>query len=115
MILLLIKKINMSKNQITKEQVLEKLKKVIDPELNINIVDLGLIYDVAIDQKTGRVKITMTLTTPGCPLSMFFEEWIQKAVKKTKGVKDVKINLVWEPAWEPEKMTDSAKEQLGML
>lgn len=104
---------------ITRKQILEQLKTVIDPELNINIVDLGLIYKVDINHSASsgqvNVKITMTLTTPGCPLSMFFEEWIQKAVKKIKGVKDVKINLVWEPAWEPEKMTDSAREQVGIL
>lgn len=105
----------MSKNQITKERVLEQLKTVIDPELNINIVDLGLIYDVNVSQKLGKVIIKMTLTTPGCPLSMFFEEWIQKAVKKIKGVKDVKINLVWEPAWDPEKISDEGKEKLGIL
>lgn len=100
---------------ITKEAVFKKLKTVIDPELNVNIVDLGLIYNVAIDQKTGRVKITMTLTTPGCPLSMVFEELITEAVKKVANVKKVIINLVWEPAWEPERMTDSAEESLGLL
>ncbi|MBI2036397.1 metal-sulfur cluster assembly factor [Candidatus Microgenomates bacterium] len=100
---------------ITKEQVLEELKKVIDPELNVNIVDLGLIYDVDISEKSGRVDITMTLTTPGCPLSMVFEEWVPAAVKNIEGVKDVKINLVWEPAWEPDKMSDEAKENLGII
>lgn len=100
---------------ITKEQVLEELKKVIDPELNINIVDLGLIYDVAIDQKTGKVEIAMTLTTPGCPLSMVFEEWVPAAAKNVEGVNDVKINLVWEPAWDPDKISDDAKEQMGII
>ncbi|MBI2622127.1 DUF59 domain-containing protein, partial [Candidatus Microgenomates bacterium] len=64
---------------------------------------------------TSKVVITMTLTTPGCPLSMVFEEWIPAAVKNIDGVKDVKINLVWEPAWEPEKMSDEAKESLGII
>lgn len=100
---------------ITKEQVLQELKQVIDPELNINIVDLGLIYDVLVDQKTGNVEITMTLTTPGCPLSFVFEEWVPTAVKKVEGVKDVRINLVWEPAWDPDKMSDDAKENLGII
>lgn len=100
---------------ITKEQVLEELKKVIDPELNINIVDLGLIYNVDISQELGKVIITMTLTTPGCPLSMVFEEWIPDAVKKVIGVKDVKINLVWEPAWDPDKISSDAKESLGII
>lgn len=100
---------------ITKEAILEELKKVIDPELNVNIVDLGLIYDVEVNQETGRVDITMTLTTPGCPLSIVFEEWVPDAARKVEGVKEVKINLVWEPAWDPEKMSDEAKENLGII
>lgn len=100
---------------ITKEAVLAEIKKVVDPELNINIVDLGLIYDVEIDQEKGVVTITMTLTTPGCPLSMVFEEWVPAAVKNIEEVKDVKINLVWEPPWDPDKMSDEAKESLGII
>jgi len=99
---------------VTKKKVLEELKKVIDPELHINIVDLGLVYDVEIDSE-DKVIITMTLTTPGCPLSMVFEEWVPTAVKSVEGVKDVKVNLVWEPPWDPDKMTDDAKEQMGFI
>lgn len=100
---------------IAKEHVLEQLKNVIDPELNINIVALGLIYGVDIDQGLGKVNITMTLTTPGCPLSMVFEEWVPAAVKNIEGVKDVRIHLVWEPAWDPDKMSDEVKESLGII
>ncbi len=100
---------------ITKENILEHLKAVIDPELNVNIVDLGLIYDVAIDQTSGKVEITMTLTTPGCPLSMVFEEWVPEAAKKVDGVKDVVINLVWDPPWDPDKLSDDAKEMMGII
>ena len=100
---------------IVREQIIEALKEVIDPELHINIVDLGLIYDVVIIEETGSVEITMTLTTPGCPLSMVFEEWVPNAVKKVEGVKDVHINLVWEPPWDPDKISDDAKELLGMI
>ena len=100
---------------ITKEQILGELKKVIDPELNINIVDLGLIYDVAIDNASNDILITMTLTTPGCPLSMVFDEWVPEAVKKVEGVNNVKINLVWEPPWNPDKISDDAKESLGII
>lgn len=100
---------------ITKEIVLEYLKEVIDPELNINIVDLGLVYDAIIDQEKGSVEVVMTLTSPGCPLSIVFEEWVPIAVKKIEGVKDVKINLVWEPAWSPDKISDDTKEQLGII
>ena len=102
-------------SMITKEAVLKQLKEVIDPELNINIVDLGLIYDVVIDQNTGKVDITMTLTSPGCPLSIVFEEWVPAAAKKAEGVKDVYINLVWEPPWDPDKISDDAKEMLGII
>lgn len=100
---------------ITKDQITEQLKTVLDPELNVNIVDLGLIYDIAIDQDKGEVEVTMTLTTPGCPLSFVFEEWIPAAVKKVEGVKDVRMNLVWEPAWNPDSMTDDAKELMGII
>ena len=100
---------------ISKEKILEELKKVIDPEMHINIVDLGLIYDLEIDQEIGLVTITMTLTTPGCPLAFVFHEWVPAAAKKAEGVKDVKINLVWEPPWDPEKLSDDAKEEMGMI
>ncbi|MBI2442708.1 MAG: metal-sulfur cluster assembly factor [Candidatus Levybacteria bacterium] len=100
---------------ITKDQVTEQLKTILDPELNVNIVDLGLIYDIAIAQEKGGVEITMTLTTPGCPLSFVFEEWVPAAVKKIEGVKDVRVNLVWEPSWDPDKMTDEAREMMGII
>lgn len=100
---------------ITKDKIMDQLKTVLDPELNVNIVDLGLIYDIVIDQDKGEVEVTMTLTTPGCPLSFVFEEWIPAAVKKVEGVKDVRMNLVWEPAWNPDNMTDDAKELMGII
>lgn len=99
---------------VTKEQILTQLKTILDPELNVNIVDLGLIYDVAISPE-GNVEVTMTLTTPGCPLSFIFEKVIPAALKKIDGVNDVSIHLVWEPAWDPDKMTDDAKEELGII
>lgn len=86
-----------------------------DPELNINIVDLGLIYDIVIDQEKGKVDVTMTLTTPGCPLSFVFDDWVPSAVKLVEGVKEVYINLIWEPPWDPDKISDDAKEMLGMI
>lgn len=100
---------------ITKEIVFEYLKEVIDPELNINIIDLGLVYDVIIDEKKGEVEVVMTLTSPGCPLSIVFEEWVPNAVKKIEGVKDARVTLVWEPAWNPDKISDDVKEQLGII
>lgn len=100
---------------ITEEQARDQLKTVIDPELNINIVDLGLIYGIVVDQNSGEVTVTMTLTTPGCPLSMVFEEWIPAAVKQVDGVKAVRIDLVWEPAWDPDKISDDMKEEMGII
>ncbi len=94
---------------------MDYLKEVIDPELNINIIDLGLVYDVIINQEKGSVEVVMTLTSPGCPLSIVFEEWVPEAVKKIEGVKEVRINLVWEPAWNPDKINDDVKEQLGII
>lgn len=98
---------------ITKETILAQLKKVLDPELKINVVDLGLIYDVSVG-KTGNVEILMTLTTPFCPLSAFFEKELMSAVKKVKDIKDVKINLTFDPPWTAAKMSEEARLQLGL-
>ena len=96
----------------TKEIILKKLRTVIDPELGINIVDLGLIYGIKI--KDDKVTVKMTLTTPGCPLLPHFESEVKKAVKKIKGVKSVTIDLTFSPVWGPEKMTEEARVQLGI-
>ena len=100
---------------VTKDRVIEELKTIDDPELHINIVDLGLVYDVTIIQDKGEVTVKMTLTSPGCPLSMVFEELVPEAVKRIEGVKSVYIDLVWDPPWDPDKMSDEQKEQLGLL
>ncbi|OGH19391.1 MAG: hypothetical protein A3F31_03305 [Candidatus Levybacteria bacterium RIFCSPHIGHO2_12_FULL_38_12] len=100
---------------INEERIREELRTIIDPELGINIVDLGLIYDVGIVQNTGEVEIIMTLTSPGCPLSMVFEDWVPAAVKRVPGVQNARINLVWEPAWNPDKISEEAKEELGII
>lgn len=99
---------------LSKDQVFKKLKTVQDPELLINIVDLGLIYDVVVDTK-DNVKIKMTLTSPGCPLSFVFNGMITEAVKSVKGVKSVKITLTFEPPWNPSKMSEEARLQLGWV
>jgi metal-sulfur cluster biosynthetic enzyme len=89
----------------------ELLLDVIDPELGVNIVDLGLIYDVRIE--TGDVEIVMTLTTEGCPLGGFIEDEILDCLAQAPQVGRVRVMLVWEPPWDPERMTDAAREQLG--
>jgi len=82
-----------------------------DPEIGYSIVDLGLIYGIKIDQ--GRVEIRMTLTAPACPLAQIIGDDIEKAVKKVNGVKEVKVNIVSNPPWSPEKMTPSLRKKMG--
>lgn len=96
---------------VTKLQVREALKKVIDPEIGLNIVDLGLIYDVQIENDVARVR--MTLTVPGCPLSGMLTNQAEKVVRELDGIKDVKIELTWDPPWNPHMMSDEAKRKLG--
>lgn len=95
----------------TKEKILGALKKVLDPELGVNIVDMGLIYNV--DIKKEKVKILMTMTFPGCPLVPYFEENVPKAAKKVKGVKEVDLQFTFDPPWKPEMMKEELREELG--
>ncbi len=95
------------------EEVREALKTVYDPEIGINIVDLGLIYGVDV-QDTGLVDINMTLTSPGCPLSHVIGEQVREALDGMPGVNDIKLNLVWTPSWNPTMMSEDAKMELGM-
>jgi len=91
---------------------MKKLEAVLDPELYVSIVDLGLIYDI-LDTK-GKITVTMTLTTMGCPLFGLLEEDIKSNVMKIKGVRDVFINLVFDPPWSMDRMTERGKAQLGI-
>jgi len=109
---------------LTEKQIKEVLKTVIDPELFINIVDLGLIYEVKVteklkDQKTKKqeyvVFVLMTLTSPGCPLASTFERMVTKAVKEIKEVKEVRVDLTWDPPWNQEMMSEEAKAELGLF
>jgi metal-sulfur cluster biosynthetic enzyme len=95
-----------------KDKVYEKLKTVIDPELNINVVDLGLIYNVEISEQDD-VSITMTLTTPGCPLHDSITSGVRYSVEGLEETQNVHVKLVWEPAWSPEKMTPEGLRLLG--
>jgi len=102
----------MTEESINKEEVIKALKNCYDPEIPVNIVDLGLIYDLQIEN--GNVKITMTLTTPFCPVIPWVLDQIKNEVMKVKGVKNVEINLVWEPRWTPDRMSEEAKLILGI-
>jgi len=97
---------------ITKDQVYERLKTVMDPELHIDIVGLGLIYDVLVTK--DRIKVVMTLTTPGCPLAGEIDRLVKEAIKPL-GDCEIEIELVWEPAWSREMMSEEAKLVLGMV
>jgi metal-sulfur cluster biosynthetic enzyme len=94
------------------EQVREALKAVIDPELGINIVDLGLVYETHISA-TGRVDVIMTLTSPGCPLGAIIQEQVTRALTGLFGVSEVAVTLVWTPRWTPAMMSDDARLELG--
>lgn len=98
--------------ELTKEAVMEKLREVNDPEMHVNIVELGLVYEVKIDK--GMVIIDMTLTSPACPVGPFIIESAEECVKKLEGVTGVVVNVVWEPLWSPDKMSDEAKMELGI-
>lgn len=93
------------------ELVKQSLYDVVDPELGINIVDLGLVYGVSSDDK-NNVTITMTLTTPGCPMHDSITNGVKHRVSQLENVGEVEVSLVWEPEWSPSNMSDRAKELL---
>ena len=95
----------------TEDDILEAIKVVIDPEIGINIVDLGLVYDVALED--GQANITYTLTSMGCPVGPMIEAQIQQVVTMLPGVDSVNLNMVFRPPWSPEVMSDEAKAALG--
>ncbi|MGD8407790.1 MAG: SUF system Fe-S cluster assembly protein [Thiohalophilus sp.] len=96
------------------ERVVEALKTVYDPEIPVNIYELGLIYNVEIDQD-NKVAVTMTLTTPGCPVAGSMPGQVERTVKSVEGVSDATVELVWDPPWTPDRMTDEARLTLGMF
>lgn len=99
-------------SDLTKEAVMEALKTVEDPELHYNIVDLGLIYEVKIDN--GMVVVDMTFTSPMCPVGPYLVSEVEKKAKAVPGVTGVTVNIVWEPLWSPDKMSEEAKVVLGI-
>jgi metal-sulfur cluster biosynthetic enzyme len=91
--------------------ILDALRQVIDPELDCNLVDLGLIYSTEIDR--GRVRITMTLTTPGCPMHESLVEGVKGMVGGLSGVTEVEVDVVWDPPWHPGMLTEQGREWVG--
>ena len=96
------------------ETVIEALKTIYDPEIPVDIYELGLIYDVAASED-GDVVVTMTLTTPNCPVAESMPGEVEMRVLSVPGIRDAEVKLVWDPPWDPSKMSDEARLELGML
>ena len=102
-----------TENSPLEPKILEALRTVYDPEIPVNVFELGLIYDLRIDAQ-GSVKLVMTLTTSTCPVAGELPGWIERAINTIDGVSTVEIELFWEPYWKPEYMTEEARLQLGL-
>jgi metal-sulfur cluster biosynthetic enzyme len=98
---------------VTKEQVYEALQECYDPEIPVNIVDLGLVYDVEVDG--NRVAVKMTLTAPGCGMGTMIAADAKQKIMALEGVEDATVDLVWEPPWNPSMISDDAKQRLGIV
>lgn len=97
-----------------KTQIIKMLRTIYDPEIPVNIYDLGLIYELDV-QTTGEVHVRMTLTAPNCPVAQDFPDMVQNKLWLVDGVNEVTVELVWEPPWGRERMSEAARLQLGML
>jgi FeS assembly SUF system protein len=98
----------------TRGHVIAALRHIRDPELPVNIYDLGLIYGIDIDQR-GRVDIRMTLTAPGCPVAQSFPAHVENAVAMVEGVSEAHVELVWDPPWDKSRLSEAARLELGMV
>ena len=96
-----------------KNKVIEEIKKIYDPEIPVNIYELGLIYKIVVDEK-NKVNIDMTLTSPNCPVAESLPNEVKDNIKKVDGVSDVELNIVWEPPWDKDKMSEAAKLELNL-
>jgi FeS assembly SUF system protein len=101
--------------KINEAEVMDALRECYDPEIPVNIVDLGLVYGVEADDETGNVHVTMTLTALGCPLANEVVEEIEMRVGQVENVKSCKVDLTFDPPWSPDRMTEDAKWELGMI
>ena len=100
--------------KILEQRIIDALKEIYDPEIPVNIYDLGLIYTINIDEE-DNVAIEMTLTAPGCPVAQTFPLTISDTIRDVEGVNDVKVEVVWDPPWSVDRMTEAAKIQLGLF
>lgn len=97
-----------------RERIIEKLREIFDPEIPVNIYDLGLIYAVKVDT-LGVAEIDMTLTTPACPVAQTFPGTVEAEVRAIDGVTAAQVELVWDPPWSPDSLSDEVKLELGLL
>ena len=103
----------MTAAMIDEATIREALRQVMDPELDCNIVDLGLVYDITIN--SAKVTVTMTLTTPGCPMHESIAWGVKCALLNLEGVEEVEVQVVWDPPWTPARMTDYGRERTGIF
>ena len=96
-----------------KSRVIEEVKKIYDPEIPVNIYELGLIYKIEVDEN-NKVNVDMTLTSPNCPVAESLPNEVKDNILKVEGVSEVNLNLVWEPPWDKEKMSEAAKLELNL-
>ena len=96
-----------------KDKVINQIKKVYDPEIPVNIYELGLIYKIEVDDE-NKVNVDMTLTSPNCPVAESLPKEVKDNIMKVEGVSDVKLNLVWDPPWDKSKMSEAAKLELNL-
>ena len=95
-----------------KDKIIEEIKKIYDPELPVNIYDLGLIYDVQVNQKKAKIK--MTLTTPNCPVAESLPKEVKDGAMQVEGIEKVDLQLVWDPPWDKDMMSEAAKLELNL-
>ena len=96
-----------------KNRVIEEVKKIYDPEIPVNIYELGLIYKIEVDEK-NKINIDMTLTSPNCPVAESLPNQVKESIMAIEGVSDVELNIVWEPPWDKDKMSEAAKLELNL-
>lgn len=97
------------------ERAVAALRRIYDPEIPVNIYELGLIYALDIDEQEGVIRLDMTLTAPGCPVAQTFPGEVEARLRELDGVEEVTVRLVWDPPWTQDRMTEAAKLQLGLL
>ena len=100
---------------LTEDQIREALREVIDPEVGINVVDMGLVYRVTVGKTDQRVEVEMTLTSPMCPAGPQIVQAVRHTLESIEGVGAVHIEMVWSPPWSPEMMSEDAKDELGIF